>query len=215
MLQVGLTGNIASGKSNAARVFTELGAHVIDADSIAHELMSPGRETYEKVVRAFGGRILNADSTINRKVLGEMVFSQEDKRLLLNTLVHPDVRVEVERRIATDAATNPHAIIIVDAALMVETGYYKRLHALVVVTCSPSLQLARLIHRDGLSVEEARARITSQIPAEEKLKVATYAIETSGTLRETREQIETIYRDLVRLEREVSGTAAPPPESPD
>jgi len=201
MLRVGLTGNIASGKSNAARVFAELGAVIIDADLIAHELMSPGHETYENVVRAFGPEILNPDRTIDRKALGRIVFALEERRLALNGLVHPAVRAEVELRIGGICETNPHAIAIVDAALMVETGYFRLHDRLVVVTCNSSLQLARLINRDGCTLEEARARIASQLPIEEKLKLADYIIETSGTLRETREQVDEVYRSLVREER--------------
>ncbi len=202
MLRVGLTGNIASGKSSAARVFAELGATVIDADGIAHELMSPGHETYEKVIEAFGERILNPDRTIDRRLLGGIIFAEEEKRLLLNSLVHPPVIAEVDRRVAEAARANPRGVIIVDAALMVETGYHRAYDRLIVVTCSPSLQMARLINRDGLTIEQARARIASQMPVEEKLKVAHYAIDTSGTFRETREQIEAIYRDLLMLERQ-------------
>jgi dephospho-CoA kinase len=210
MLRVGLTGNIASGKSNAARVFAELGAVIIDADLIAHELMSPGHETYESVVQAFGSEILNPDRTINRKALGRIVFAQEQRRLVLNGLVHPAVRAQVELRIAGIRETNPRAIAIVDAALMVETGYFRLHDRLVVITCSSSLQLARLINRDGCTLEEARARIAAQLPIEDKLKLADYIIETSGTLRETREQVDAVYRSLVREER----LAHEPPGSP-
>lgn len=208
MLRVGLTGNIASGKSSAARVFAELGATVIDADGIAHELMSPGHETYVQVIEAFGERILNPDRTIDRRLLGSIIFAEEEKRLLLNSLVHPPVIAEVDRRVAEAARANPRGVIIVDAALMVETGYHRAYDRLIVVTCSPSLQMARLINRDGLTIEQARARIASQMPVEEKLKVAHYAIDTSGTFRETREQIEAVYRDLLMLERQ--GQTSPP-----
>jgi len=201
MLQGGLTGNIASGKSNASRVFAELGAHIIDADRIAHDLMSPGHEAYDRVAAAFGKEILHPDGTINRKILGNIVFSQEDKRLTLNSLVHPGVLTEVKRQISETADLFPRSIIIVDAALMIETGYYRLHDRLIVVTCHPSLQLSRLMNRDGLTVEQARARIAAQMPAEEKVRLAHYIIETSGTLRETREQIEAVYKDLLALER--------------
>jgi dephospho-CoA kinase len=213
MLRVGLTGNIASGKSNAARAFAELGAAIIDADLIAHDVMSPGHETYESVAQAFGPEILNTDRTINRKALGRIVFAQEDKRMLLNRLVHPAVRAAVELRITAIREANPRAIAIVDAALMVETGYYRLHDRLVVITCSPSLQLARLVNRDGCTLEDARARIASQLPIEDKLKLADYVIETSGTLRETREQVDAVYRSLMRDERlahEPPGSPSPP-----
>ncbi len=200
MLHVGLTGNIASGKSNAGRVFTELGAHVIDADAIAHEVLAPNTEGHQKVVEAFGKDILDSGGSIDRRRLGEIVFSDPEKRELLNRLVHPRVRAEIVRRIAELEQNNRTGIIIVDAALMVETGSYKLYDFLVVVTCDPALQLVRVMSRDGLSVEEARARMAAQLPAEEKVKVADYTIDTSGTLRQTREQIETVYRDLLLQE---------------
>jgi dephospho-CoA kinase len=200
MLHVGLTGNIASGKSCAARVFAELGAHIIDADLIAHDLLTPGKPTYEKVREAFGDRIVLEDGSIDRRKLGEIVFNDAAQRVLLNSLVHPDVRTEIFRHIIELEKVSTKGIVIVDAALMVESGLYKLYDKLVVVFCHPALQLARLVSRDGLSVKEARARMDAQMPAEEKLQVADYRIDTSGTFRQTREQVEGTYRELVLLE---------------
>lgn len=210
MLHVGLTGNIASGKTNARRVFAELGAHAIDADEIAHDLLLPMGEIYRKVVESFGSAIVDDDGTINRKRLGAIVFSDCEKRQLLNSLVHPGVRVEVRRRIAELEGMHAVGIIIVDAALMVETGSYRNYDKLVVVYCEPALQLDRLLRRGGLTLEEAKARIASQMPVEEKLKVADYRIDTSGTLNQTRQQIEGVYRELILSEiaqREGSGSS--------
>jgi len=200
MLHVGLTGNIASGKSTAARVFVELGARIIDADVIAHALLEPQTETYKKVVERFGRGIVKVDGTINRVKLGEIVFHDAAQRNLLNGIVHPEVRTEVLRQIFELEKDSTGGIIIIDAALMVESGFYKLYDRLIVVFCHPALQLARLISRDGLSIPEARARMAAQMPVEEKLQVANYNIDTSGTLRRTREQIEAVYRDLVLIE---------------
>jgi dephospho-CoA kinase len=200
MLHVGLTGNIASGKTNARRVFTELGAHAIDADEIAHDLLEPGEEVYRRVVENFGDSIVEGDGTISRKRLGAIVFTDCEKRQLLNALVHPGVRAEVQRRIAELEQVHDAGIIIVDAALMVETGSYRGYDKLVVVYCQPALQLDRLMRRGGLTLEEARARIAAQMSVEEKLKVADYRIDTSGTFGQTRERIESVYRELVLLE---------------
>lgn len=197
MLQVGLTGNIACGKSHAASVFAELGAHIIDADIIAHELFAPGTPTYVKVVQAFGSHILSPDQTINRKILGDIVFRDCDRRMLLNALVHPDVRQEVMRRTFELSGSGFDGIIMVDAALMVESGFYRMQDVLIVVTCDPDLQLARVMNRCGFAAEEARLRIEAQMPVAEKLKLADYIIDTSGTYAGTREQIERIYRELV------------------
>jgi len=200
MLHVGLTGNIASGKTNARRVFAELGAHAIDADEIAHDLLSPMGEVYRQVVRNFGEGIVDEDGTINRRRLGSVVFGDCEKRKLLNSLVHPGVRAEVRRRIADLESTHSAGIIIIDAALMVETGSYRNYDKLVVVYCDPALQLDRLLRRGGLTLQEAKSRIDSQMPVEEKLKAADYRIDTSGTFSQTRGQIEAVYRDLVLYE---------------
>ena len=205
MLRVGLTGNIASGKSQAALVFAELGAHIIDADVIAHELLQPGAPTYNKIVQAFGEGILLPDRTVDRKRLGHIIFSSSSQRRLLNSLVHAEVRDEVSRRIADLEATTSQGIVIVEAALIIETGSYQLYDCLIVVICHPALQLARIVKRDGLAEAEAKARIAAQMPVEEKLRLAQYTINTSGTFEETRLQVETIHLDLLRREREVQG----------
>jgi dephospho-CoA kinase len=197
MLHAGLTGNIASGKSHAVSVFSELGAHIIDADIIARRLLSSETETKRKVVQAFGPAIVNPDGHINRKSLANIIFHDSAKRELLNSLVHPDVRTEVLGRIVELEKPETLGIIIVDAALMVESGFYRMYDRLIVVTCDPGVQLTRLMSRDGLSVEEARARMAAQLPAAEKAKLADYTIDTSGTFKQSREQIEEVYRRLV------------------
>lgn len=200
MLHVGLTGNIASGKSHAALLFAELGAHIIDADVVVHELLACGTNTYLKIVEAFGEQILEGAREIDRKKLGQIVFFDKEKRLLLNQLTHHDVGVEILRRIFELEQASSRGIIIVDAALMVETGGYKMYDRLIVVTCDPSLQIARLMSRDHLGGKEARARMNSQMAIEEKLKLADYTINTSGTLKQTRDQVEAIWRDLLTQE---------------
>ena len=199
MLRVGLTGNIASGKSHATQVFAELGAHIIDADVIAHQLLTPGTSTYQRVVQAFGPQMLNPDATINRRKLGEIVFQDETRRQELNGLVHPELRAQILRRIEELEQSDPNGVVIIDAALMVESGFYRTFDRVIVVHCPPSLQLTRIVSRDGLTVAQAQARMAAQMPAEEKVKYADYTIETSGTYRQTREQIETIYRSLLLL----------------
>jgi dephospho-CoA kinase len=207
MLYAGLTGNIASGKSAAALVFAELGAHVIDADRVAHELYKTGMPVYDGIVAAFGKQILDPGGEIDRQKLGQIVFSDKDRRLQLNALIHPEVGAAIRQRIIKLEETSPRGIIIVDAALMIETGGYKMYHYLIVVACAPSLQVSRLMSRDGVSEADARSRIASQMPIEEKLKLADYIIDTSGTLGHTRSQVEEIYRDLVRQEaRLLQGT---------
>ena len=197
MLHVGLTGNIACGKSYASRVFAELGAHVIDADRIVHGLLASGTKTYDRILDAFGEGILNQDGEIDRKRLARIVFFDSDKRASLNRLVHPGVGAEILRRICELEQSSSNGIVIVDAALMVETGNHEMYHRLIVVSCDPALQVSRLMSRDGLTEKEARARIESQMPIGEKRKLADYVIDTSGTMKQTRDQAEAIYRDLI------------------
>jgi len=196
MLHVGLTGNIASGKSQVAAVFSELGAHVIDADAVAHELLTCGTRSYKKIVDAFGDQIVSASGAIDRRKLGEVVFREADKRVLLNRLIHPDVSAEILRRIMQFEETSSRGIIIVEAALLVETGSYRMYDRLVIVSCDPALQIARIKSRDGLTEAEAKSRTMAQMPIQEKLKFADYVIDTSRTLGQTHEQVEAIYRDL-------------------
>jgi dephospho-CoA kinase len=200
MLHVGLTGNIAAGKSYAARVFAELGAHVIDADQVAHGLLSPGTTTYVKIVEAFGPSILRADGTVDRNLLGSIVFDHEESRLRLNAIVHPDVHASILRRILELEQRVAHGMVVVHAALLIESGHHKIYDRMVVVTCDPALQLSRVVARDGLGLEDAKKRLRSQMPVEEKLKLADYTIDTSGSFRETQEQIEAIYQALVLQE---------------
>jgi dephospho-CoA kinase len=197
MLHAGLTGNIASGKSSAAHMFAELGAHVIDADSVAHGLLASTTRTFQRIVDAFGPAVVGPDGEIDRRELGRIVFSEEDKRKLLNSLMHPDVGREIMRRIVVLEQSGSGGVVIVDAALMIESGGYKMYDRLIVVRCDPALQVARLMGRDGMTEKEARERMESQMPVEEKLKFAHYVIDTNGTMKQTRDQVERIYRDLL------------------
>ncbi len=196
MLQVGLTGNIATGKSHVSKVFDALGAYIIDADRLAHALIARGTDTYHRIIEVFGKGILCNDRSIDRKLLGQMVFSDPDKRLRLNSLTHPAIGAEIQRRITELEQAHYKGIVIVEAALLVEVGSYKKYHCLVVVTCSPPIQISRLVKRDRLTMEEAKARIRSQMPIEKKLELADYRIDTSGAPEETKDQVVAIYRLL-------------------
>jgi dephospho-CoA kinase len=207
MLHVGLTGNIASGKSASSLLFADLGAHVIDADRLVHELLRSGSPTHNRIVDAFGAQILRPDGEIDRRKLGQIVFSDAQKRLQLNALTHPEVHAAILRRIFELEQSSSCGIVIVDAALMIETGGYRMYHRLIVVACDPSLQVRRLMSRDGLTEAEARARMTSQMPIEEKLKLADYTINTSGTLKQTQDQVEKIYRALLIQETRMKAGA--------
>lgn len=202
MLKVGLTGGIATGKSYVLAVLGELGCEVIDADTIAHQVIEQGRPAYRDIVNHFGAEILNEDGTINRAALGAIVFGDKNAREKLNAIVHPRVyeaQVEWFEQIAQRA---PGAIAVVDAALMIETGSYRRFDKIVVVYCDPELQLKRLMERNGFTREQALVRISAQLPSEEKLKYADYSINTSNGFEDTRRQTEAIYEKLLGLQPE-------------
>ena len=204
MLHVGLTGNIAVGKSCVSARFTELGAFVIDADHVAHELFDYGTPTYKRVVEAFGHDIIHENGTINRTTLGDIVFTSEEKRLLLNSIVHPAVHEAISQKIAERETTTPDGIIIVDAALLVETGRHGEYDRLIVIACDAAQQLERLMSRDHLSEKAAKARIAAQMPMMEKIRLADYVIDTSGTFDSTRKQVENVYRKLLQFSSNIS-----------
>jgi dephospho-CoA kinase len=197
ILRAGLTGGIASGKTTVAGFLEERGAFRIDADRIAHALMEPGGAAFGPVVERFGPEILDSEGRIRRAALAATVFRDPAALEALNALVHPRVTEEIDRRILFYAEVGRAPVVVVDAALLVESGFYRGLHKLVVVRCSRESQLRRLLARGGLSPEEALARIESQAPLETKLAVADYVIDTDTTLDETRRAAERVYAALL------------------
>ena len=196
MVRVGLTGNISTGKSTVGKMFVELGAHLIDSDLIVRELFLPGHPVNRAVAEAFGERVVAADGSINRVVLGEIIFNDSAARLLLNSLVHPAVIQTQKDWMARLQESDPNAVGIVEAALMIESGSYKNYDKLVVVVCSPEVQKQRLMERSGLTDVQADSRIASQMPMAEKAKYADFVIDNSGSPEETRHQVEEVYRAL-------------------
>ena len=196
MLIVGLTGGIASGKSLVAKVFQDLGAHVIDADKIVHELLEPDQQAWEEVVKYFGPEIVFPDKTIDRRKLGAIVFNDAEKRAWLNQCLHPKVFAVYTARVKHLCARAPHAIIVLDAALLIETGYHKKMDKIVVVYADQEQQMERLTSRERFSREQALARIRSQMPLSEKRKQADYVIENTGTREETEQQARDIFQKL-------------------
>jgi len=196
MLKVGLTGGIATGKSYVLSVLSELGCDVIDADKVAHQVIEPGRPAYLDIVNHFGAEILNEDGAINRAALGAIVFGNKTAREKLNAIVHPRVYEAQAEWFEQVARRDPSAIAVVDAALMIETGSYRRFDKLIVVYCGLELQIQRLMERNSFTREQAMSRISAQMPSEEKLKFADYSINTSGGFEDTRRQTEKIYEEL-------------------
>jgi dephospho-CoA kinase len=225
LLKVGLTGGIASGKSVVGEMFVTLGAHLVQADRIAHELMLPGQPVYNEVVRHFGGGILNPDLSVNRAKLAEAVFGPApstaksgqlaatatvpDRIQELNRIVHPAVIRSQNEWLDEMGRQDPHAVAIVEAALILEAGAAKSFDRLIVVTCSDEQRVARFAERQKLPLEDARRevarRMAAQLPEAEKIKAADFVIDNSGSIDRTREQVELVWQRLR------SGMLAPRP----
>jgi dephospho-CoA kinase len=199
MLKVGLTGGIASGKTTVGRMFGELGCRVIDSDLITRKLFQPGDPVNRAVAATFGPSVVAFDGSIDRRVLGELVFNKPELRQQLNDLVHPAIKQRQADWLARLQAEDSHAIGIVEAALMIEVGTYKEYDKLVVVKCSLEVQRKRLRERSGLSPQQIESRIASQMPMEEKIKVADFVIDNSGDPGTTRQQVQEAYRLLRAL----------------
>jgi dephospho-CoA kinase len=208
VLKVGLTGGIAVGKSVVGEMFVALGAHLVQADRIAHSLMQPGEAVYNEVVRHFGREILNPDGSINRARLAEAAFGpanvDEGKRASrideLNRIVHPVVIRSQDEWMHDVGLQDPHAVAIVEAALLLEAGAAKRFDRLIVVTCTDDQRVARFAARQKMDLESARKevvrRMAAQLPDEEKIKAADFVIDNSGSLDHTREQTREIWEKL-------------------
>ena len=201
MLKLGLTGGIASGKSAVGEMFVKLGAHLIQADAVAHDLMQPGRPVYDEVVRRFGRDILSTDGSINRSRLAEAAFGTPGgpapRVKELNEIVHPAVVAHENAWMEEIRRRDPNAMVIVEAALILESGSAGRFDRLIVVTCGPEQRVQRFAHRLGISENAARVEVTrrmaAQIPDEEKIKAADFVIDNSGSLAATEAQVQQIF----------------------
>jgi dephospho-CoA kinase len=200
VLKVGLTGGIAAGKSVVGEMFASLGARVIQADAIAHQLMQPGEAVYQEVVRHFGAGILDPDGSVNRARLAEQAFGNPSRIQELNQIVHPAVIRWQQQWMEQVGRRDPHAIAFVEAALILEAGSARSFDRLVVVTCRPEQRVQRWADRLRVDEETARREVTrrmaAQLPDEEKIKAADYVIDNSGSVDETRRQVNEIYRQL-------------------
>jgi dephospho-CoA kinase len=202
MLTAGLTGGIASGKSTVAAFFEEAGADLIDADRIAHEVVRRGLPAYRDIVAHFGRRVLLGDGEINRQLLATIIFNDPAERRSLEEIVHPMVRTETARRLEIIRRARPDAVVVVDVPLLFETGTGQEYDAVLVVYIPETLQLARLVARDGLTETAALARIRSQMPIERKKSLATYVIDNSGSIEDTRAQVLAIFHQLSMREKQ-------------
>jgi dephospho-CoA kinase len=202
----GLTGGIASGKSTVARFLEALGARVIDADRIGHDLLLTSNPVRHKVVAHFGREILKPDGEIDRGRLGSIVFTDPQRLSELTSIVHPSLIAHIEEVAKELRARHSRAVIFVDAALIYEAGVADRFAKILVTWCRPEQQIERLMAKTGLSRQDALGRIASQIPAEEKRRRADYVIDCSGSLAETRAQVEALYPEIERLAEEIGNS---------
>jgi dephospho-CoA kinase len=196
MLRVGLTGGLASGKSFVGHALESLGCHLIEADELGHQVLLPGAEAFDSVVGEFGPGILDPQGLIDRRKLASLVFGKPALLEKLNSFVHPAVFARQDHMLDGFQESDPHGIAVVAAAIMVETGSYKKLDRLIVAVCTLEQQIERAMKRDSLTREEVMTRIARQLPLEEKVRLADYVIDTSGSKDRTVEQVREVYRSL-------------------
>jgi len=200
MLRVGLTGGLACGKSFVGEVLEGYGCLLIQADELGHAVLAPGGEAYDDVVREFGNAVVDANGRIDRRALAAQVFGAPARLAALNRLVHPPVFRREDELIAEFAERQPNGIAVVEAAILIETGSYRRYHRIVLVTCREDQQVDRALRRDGASESDVRARLSRQMPLEEKRRYADFVIDTSGEKEETVRQTCAVFQELRRIE---------------
>jgi dephospho-CoA kinase len=202
MLKVGLTGGLACGKSFVGEALAGYGCLLIQADELGHEMLAPGGEAYEPVVKEFGRDILSANGSgaIDRRQLAARVFGSPERLARLNALVHPLVFRREEDLIAGFAERDPHGIAVVEAAILIETGSYERFDRLILVTCAEEQQVERAMRREGASEPDVRARLSRQMPLDAKRKFADFVIDTSGSKEDTLRQTRAVYESLRRIQ---------------
>ena len=199
MLKVGLTGGLACGKSFVGEALASYGCLVVQADELGHQVLAPGGEAYDGVLREFGAEILTPSREIDRQVLAARVFGAPERLARLNALVHPPVLQREDALIAEFATRQPDGIAVVEAAILIETGSYKRFDRIILVTCTEEQQVERALRRDGAALEDIRARLGRQMPMDEKRKYADFVIDTSGEKGDTLRQTRAVYDALRRI----------------
>ncbi|XP_003465716.1 dephospho-CoA kinase domain-containing protein [Cavia porcellus] len=198
MFLVGLTGGIASGKSSVLQIFQQLGCAVVDVDVIARHVIQPGYPAHQRIVEAFGTEVLLENGDINRKVLGDLIFKQPDQRQLLNAITHPEIRKEMIKE-TFKYFLQGHRYVILDIPLLFETRkLLKYMKRTIVVYCNRDTQLARLMKRNGLSLEDAEARVQAQLPLKDKVRMASHVLDNSGEWSNTRRQAILLHIQLER-----------------
>ncbi|HVO85268.1 MAG TPA: dephospho-CoA kinase [Syntrophobacteria bacterium] len=197
MVKVGLTGGIASGKSTVCGIFSRLGARVLDTDILAREAVTPGRPAWIRLREKFGPEFFHLDGSLDRRSLRILVFRDPEKRQQLNEAVHPEVMRAVREWLEAAAHREPHGVLLVDIPLLVEVGAVEGFDRIMLVFVREEIQLARLMARDRVSLDEARGALAAQMPLREKLAFADYVVDNSGSLAETQVQVEAVWRELL------------------
>jgi dephospho-CoA kinase len=195
---IGLTGGIASGKSTVSKILRSLGAVIIDADIVARRIMEPGQDTLEQVVEEFGRSILKDDGTLDRKLLGSIVFNNKERLDKLNSITHPEIRRMIEKQLEKITDSGRESIVVIDAAVLIESGMDNMVDEVWLVYVDFSTQVKRLVERDSITLPEAEARIRSQLPVEEKIKKSHRIIDNTGGLDSTREQVKDLWDEFTR-----------------
>ena len=197
MLLTGLTGGIATGKTTVSEMFVKLGAHLIDADVIARDVVKPDTPAWKEIISVFGESVLDDKKEINREKLAAEIFNDSEKRKILESITHHRIIEEENRLINEFRDKNKSEIIILDAALLIEAGHHNRVDKLIIVYLDRESQIKRLIGRDNLSFADAEKRVNSQMPLDEKVKLADYVIDNGKSLDEVEKQVSKVYSDLV------------------
>ena len=195
-LLLGLTGSMGAGKTQTASLFQELGAYILDADAICRVLVKPGKPALNKIAEYFGNDILMMDGTLNRDKMAKIVFSDPIKKKVLEKILHPKVFEEEQRVYKNIRAKQPNALVVIDAALLIESGNYKKMDKILVVTCKKEKQIQRLSKLGTWSRKDIEERILSQMAAEDKIKYADYVIHNDGTLIDLKNQVNSVFQEL-------------------
>ncbi|ABO50124.1 dephospho-CoA kinase [Desulforamulus reducens MI-1] len=194
---IGLTGNIASGKSTVSHLLKELGAKVIDTDRVAREIVLPDTPALKEIVFSFGAGVLNNDGTLNRAKLATIVFDNPAARRKLEAITHPRIEEEINQQIEFFSKDNHASVLVLEVPLLIEVGWHKKVDQVWLVTVDERVQLERLMQRDKLSPEQAKKRIHSQMPQREKMKYANVIIDNSGTPEEVKQKLIVIWSNLI------------------
>jgi len=197
MKKIAITGGIAAGKSTVCEMFQGLGALILDADTLAHHVYDPGTPLHQDLVDRFGPEILLENGNIDRSRLGEIVFQSEKDKKWLESQTHPATRDKIVQKI-NEAADQSYPLVLIEAALHVETGYYREFEGLIVVHVSPQVQIERVMARDSISQKEAEQRLANQMPVDEKKKYGDWVIDNSGDREKTQSQVADLFRELMK-----------------